>query len=341
MELGELFENPIVLLIIPFLLLVLFFRGRKWRVLVPSLSAYKKAGRARKFFFVELPYWLILGLAVVSLVALANPQSINTEEKTYAYGYRAGLCIDDSGSMMGASIENAKKAATEFINRRPKDVFSFVPFGDTAIFSSGIKFTSDHVLVVVSLSNLTGSAGMTALGDGYLAELVFLLNDVIPVNSKTGKKEFSVGFDQLKASLAADRNSEDFPYQEEVRRKIGRIEGAFITCVTDADSNSGIDPATAVSYIASFGVPVFLVSVGSQQDKGLVRELEKSGGGYFFAVDAKDTQAMIDKIDALKPVRIVKGSVPVRRSMRPLLVKIAAALLGGAIVLYAVGLRIK
>ena len=341
MELGELFENPIVLLIIPFLLLVLFFRGRKWRTFVPSLLAYKKAGVVRKFFFVELPYWLILGMAVVSLAALANPLSQKFAEKTYAYGYRAGLCIDDSGSMSGVRIENAKKAATEFVNRRPKDVFSFVPFGDTAILPSGIKFTSDRALVIAAISHLTGSAGSTALGDGYLAELVFLLNDIIPVNTKTDKKEFSVEFDRLKASLEADRNSENFPYQEEVRRKIGRIEGAFITCITDAENNSGIDPAIAVSYIVSFGVPVFLVSVGTQQDKGLVRELEKSGGGYFFAANEKDIQTMIDKIDALKPVRIVKGFVPVPRSMRPLLAKIAAALLYGAIALYAIGLRIK
>ena len=341
MELGELFENPIVLLIIPFLLLVLFFRGRKWRTLVPSLLAYKKAGMARKFFFAELPYWLILGLAVVSLAALANPQSQKFEEKPYANGYRAGLTVDDSGSMAGAYIEAAKSSATSFINRRPKDVFSFVPFGDTAILPSGIKFTSDHALVISALSRLSGGAGSTALGDGYLGALVFLLNDVIPVNPKTGKKEFSVEFDRLKASLAADRNSEDFPYQDDVRRRIGRIDGAFITAVTDAENNSGVDPKVVVPYIASFGVPAFLVNVGTAQDKELVRELEKSGGGYFFAAKDTDIQTMIDKIDALKPVRIVKGSVPVRRSMRPLLAKIAAVLLGGAIVLYAFGLRIK
>ncbi|MFY9462449.1 MAG: hypothetical protein WAP51_04590 [Candidatus Sungiibacteriota bacterium] len=341
MELSELFENPTVLLIIPFLLLVLFFRRKEWRTLVPSLLAYKKAGGARKFFFVELPYWLILGLAVVSLVATANPQSQKFEEKTYAYGYRAGLTIDDSGSMAGAYIEAAKVAATSFVSRRPKDVFSFVPFGDTAILASGIKFTSDHALVITSLSNLTGGSGSTALGDGYLGELVFLLNDVIPVNPKTGKKEFGVEFDRLKASLASDRNSEDFPYQDEVRRRIGRIDGAFITAITDAENNAGVDPKVVVPYIASFGVPAFLVNVGTAQDKELVRELEKSGGGYFFAKSDKDIQTMIDKIDALKPVRIVKGSVPVRRSMRPLLVKIAAALLGGAIVFYAIGLRIK
>lgn len=341
MELGELFEKPTALLIIPLLLLVLFLRRREWQTLVPSLLAYKKAGGVRKFFFMELPYWLILGIAIFSIAAIANPQSQKFEEKTYAHGYRVGLTIDDSGSMAGEIIENAKKAATDFINRRPNDIFSFVPFGDTAILASGIKFTSDHALVITALSHLTGSSGLTALGDGYLAEFVFLLNDVIPINSKTGKKEFSVEFDRLKASLAASRDSEDFPYQEEIRRKITRIDGAFLLAVTDAGSNDGIDPNVVVPYIASFGVPVFLVSVGTTQGSELVRELDKSGGGYFFADNNKDIQTMVEKIDALKPVRIVKGSVPARHSLRPMLAKIVAMLFGIVVILWAVALRIR
>lgn len=341
MELGELFENPIVLFLIPFLLLLLFSRRRKWRASLPSLRAYKRTGGVRTFIFVELPYWLILAVAIGSIIIFADPQSQKFEEKTYAYGYRVGLTVDDSSSMAGERIENAKKAATEFINKRQKDIFSFVPFGDTAIFASGIKFTSDHALVISALANLSGGSGSTALGDGYLAELVFMLNDVIPTNPKTEKKEFAVEFDRLKASLAADRNSEVFPYQEEVRRRIGRIDGAFLIAITDGENNTGIDPNLVVNYAASLRVPVFLVSVGTQQDREFIRNLEKTGGGQFFAADEKAIQTMMDRIDVLKPLRIVKGSVPVRHSLRPILALIVAGLFGAALLLWALSLRIR
>jgi len=360
MEWSELFGNPRVLFALPFLLPFFLWLRRRERGFISgvSLRAFRQARGLRVFLAVSLPYGLLWFLIALSIAALADPQKKVLQPQTFTHGYRAGIIVDDSGSMSesasgtmsdweGTQVKKedtktyaAQRAGIAFVERRPNDVFSFLPFGTSANFGGGIKFTTDRALVIEAISRLEGKAGSTAIGDGYLGSFVFLLNDVAPIDPATEKKRFLVDFQALKDSLAAGNGAPEAAYREEVYERLCRIEGAFIFNITDAENNSGIDPILAVNYIAECGVPVFLVSVGTVQDQRLIRALERSGGGYFFAHSEKEIAQMVEKIDKLKPVRITRGAVTAYESQRPLLAMIAAAVFLLMIVLYAFGLRI-
>ena len=76
------------------------------------------------------------------------------------------LVIDVSGSMLGAPMEAAKAAATNFVSqKRPGDFIALVTFGDTVQTVSG--FTTNIEALTARIAELV-AAGETAFNDGVI-----------------------------------------------------------------------------------------------------------------------------------------------------------------------------
>ena len=270
------------LLLIPFAILF-YVTARKSKGLrfssVKLLRSY--GGKTYKHKIGKI--FILTGL-VLSLIALARPQSPVGAENIRRQGIDIVMILDVSGSMLSVDfepnrLEVARKTADDFIAGRSGDRVSLVIFAGTAF--TRIPLTLDHNVVRESLANAkTESIGEDGTAIGMAV---------------------SVGLNRLKKSAAASR---------------------VMVLLTDGDNNAGaIDPMTAAKLAAEMGVKIYTVGVGSDTtlmpvqgfgrtqyrqvqggiDEKLLNDMaELTGGLYFRARDAKSLSRIFETIDRLE-----------------------------------------
>jgi tight adherence protein B len=130
----------------------------------------------------------------LTVTANGQPATVTAVEPMNESSVPVGivLTIDTSGSMEGAPMEQAKAAATAFVQgKRANDYIALVTFADTVQVLSG--FTADTNALTSRITGLT-AAGETALYDGLMGSIA-LFDEGLAVDLRPNVVVLSDGTD--------------------------------------------------------------------------------------------------------------------------------------------------
>ncbi|MES2893664.1 MAG: VWA domain-containing protein [Bacteroidota bacterium] len=241
-----------------------------------------------KNFFRHLPFVLRLLAILCIIIAIAQPQTKNEEQRAEGEGLDIVLCIDVSGSMTAQDftpnrMEAAKKVAADFVERRLTDRIGIVIFSGESFTQCPI--TTDKAVLQSAIESIRNGLleDGTAIGDGL-----------------------STSTDRLRTSKSKSK---------------------VVILLTDGENNGGlIGPTNAKEIAKAFGIRVYTIGVGTdgyapfpiktemgviiqQQkvtiDEKLLKEIAgETGGRYFRAKDNAGLEDIYKEIDALEKSKV-------------------------------------
>ena len=246
-----------------------------------GLSSWKSSLR-------HLPFICRLFCISFLIVALANPQTKNTEQHAEGEGIDIMLCIDVSGSMTAQDLvpdrlEAAKNVAIDFVNRRLTDRIGVVIFSGESF--TQCPLTTDHSVLIAAIQNIHNGLleDGTAIGSGL-----------------------ATGVDRLRSSTSKSK---------------------IIVLLTDGENKGGlIDPKTAKEIAKAYGIKVYTIGLGTDGmasqpvqtpmgvqmqsfkvaiDEKLLTEIAtETGGQYFRAKDNQSLEGIYATIDNLEKSKV-------------------------------------
>jgi Ca-activated chloride channel family protein len=279
----------LLLLVVP--VVYLFLRKRRERSVGYSSidlveGAGLEAGPLKRFGRVALRV-LVLALLIL---AIARPQTGQSEYKTHTEGVDILLVLDTSGSMQAQDFKPknrlhvAKEVVKEFVGIRKHDRIGLVVFAGHAI--TQCPLTLDYPV----LTSLIDDVDIGMLEDGT-----------------------AIG-----VALATAVN----------RLKNSKAESRVVVLLTDGQNNAGmIDPVTAAKVAAALGIKVYTIGVGTKgrapmpvndpifgnrtvlvevnlDEEMLTKIAELTDGQYFRATDREELVEIYQRIDELEKTRI-------------------------------------
>jgi Ca-activated chloride channel family protein len=287
------FANPdyfYLLLLIPILVYIYFWKIKKASpaLLISTTSFIQKFGSSLRVKFRHLLFILVILGIILSIIALARPQSKSSRKEVQTEGIDIVIAIDVSTSMLAEDlkpnrIESAKNNAIKFIQNRPNDRIGLVVF-------SGESFTQCPVTIDHSI----------------------LINLVEKI--KSGMIEDGTAIGMGLATAVA-------------RLKDSKAKSKVIILLTDGVNNMGfISPQTAAEIAKTFGIKVYTIGIGTlglapypfktpfgvqyqnvqvQIDEGILKEIAQiTNGKYFRATNSKSLEEIYKEIDAMEKTKI-------------------------------------
>lgn len=227
---------------------------------------------------------------VLVIVAIARPQTGQSEYTTHTEGVDILLVLDTSGSMQAQDFKPnnrlhvAKEVVKEFVGKREHDRIGLVVFAAQAV--TQCPLTLDYPV----LTKLIDDVDIGMLEDGT-----------------------AIG-----VALATAVN----------RLKNSTAESRVVVLLTDGQNNTGIiDPATAAKVAAAIGIKVYTIGVGTKgrapmpvndpifgkrlvsvevdlDEETLTKIAELTDGQYFRATDREELIEIYERIDELERTRI-------------------------------------
>lgn len=252
---------------------VAWLRGRRSvaAIVVPFAGAWRKQS------FVSgsrLPVVLSFLAAACMVLAMARPQSIETERESKSKGYDIMLAIDLSGSMDAEDyvvnrqrvnrLQAVKPVLSAFITKRQNDRIGLVAFAARAYTMAPLTF--DHEWLARQTERL--QIGLieegTAIGDAI--------------------------------AVAASR------LKEGAKDRAGEREGSFIVLLTDGENTAGmLQPMEGAQLAEESSIRVYTIAAGSN---GYVPFPQRNDRGErvgttrrLLRVDTETLQAIADKTD--------------------------------------------
>jgi Ca-activated chloride channel family protein len=231
----------------------------------------------------------VLVLALV-IIAIARPQTGQSEYTTHSEGVDILLVLDTSGSMQAQDFKPknrlhvAKEVVKEFVGKREHDRIGLVVFAAQAV--TQCPLTLDYAV----LTRLIDEVDIGMLEDGTAIGVA------------------------LATAVNRLRNSE--------------AESRIVVLLTDGQNNTGmVDPTTAANVAAAMGVKVYTIGVGTKgrapmpvndpifgkrlvsvevnlDEETLTKIAELANGQYFRATDREELIEIYDRIDDLEKTRI-------------------------------------
>jgi Ca-activated chloride channel family protein len=287
------FANPyallLLLLVVPAVYLALG-RRRERSVGYSSIDLLQGAG-------LEASAWKRYGrvvlralVLVLVVVAIARPQTGQSEYTTHTEGVDILLVLDTSGSMQAQDFKPknrlhvAKEVVKEFVGKRENDRIGLVVFAAQAV--TQCPLTLDYSV----LNRLIDEVDIGMLEDGTAIGVAL-----------------ATAVNRMKNSEASSR---------------------VVVLLTDGQNNAGtIDPTTAAKVAAALGVKVYTIGVGTKgrapmpvndpifgkrmvsvevslDEETLTKIAELTDGHYFRATDREELFEIYERIDEMEKTRI-------------------------------------
>jgi len=277
------FANWWFLLFIPIVIYLFWALKSKQGLKFSSVKLLRHAG-GKKTIKHKIGKNLVLCGMILSIAALARPQTTVRTDYIDRRGIDIAMLLDVSGSMQSVDfqpnrMEVARITVDDFIAQRGSDRISLIVFAGTAY--TRVPLTLDHNVVRESLAQVTTESVGT---DGTAIGMAI-----------------SVGLNRLRKSDSASR---------------------VMILLTDGDNNAGeIDPLTAGRLAQELGIKIYSIGVGSdvsifpvqifgqthyqQVEEGFNEELlkqisEATGGQYFRAKDPDSLSQIFEAINQLE-----------------------------------------
>jgi Ca-activated chloride channel family protein len=250
-------------------------------------------------------------LAGIALLFLASARPVVVVSGPSSQGTIV-LLMDVSLSMAASDVpptrlEAARAAAKNFVQAQPRDVrMGVVAFGGYASIVQ--RPTSDRDEVLAALDRLELQR-YTALGTGLLGALLTIVPDA---DVPPGYDIFGTGGAPIEpetANLAGGRLERWKP----AKRASSTDRSAAIILVSDGRGTMGVPAADAAKAIASFGIRVYTVGVGTLyggtatvegwpsihaefDDESLKQIADITGGEYYLARDGAKVARIYEKL---------------------------------------------
>lgn len=310
------FANWWFLLLMPVAIYLFLLAKKKHGIQFSSVKLLQNASN-RKTIKHKIGKILVLSGVIISLVALARPQTTMKIDLIRQQGIDISILLDVSGSMESVDLEPnrlevARKTIDNFVAERTGDRISLIVFAGTAY--TRIPLTLDHSVVRESLAKVTTESvnqDGTAIG-----------------------MAISVGLNRLKKSDSTSR---------------------IMIIVTDGDNNAGaIDPITASNLAKELDMKIYTIGIGSdmlvlpveafgqiqyrQYEGGFNEDLlkqisENTGGQYFRAMDSKALTQVFDTINKLEKTEFDDDNFKEYNELAFPLIAVALVLLLAGIIL--------
>lgn len=311
------FASPLLLLlIVPFGLLYVFWREKKF-LGYSSLAHVKEPGGFRRTV-PRLNKSVFFGAVFFAIVAIAHPQTRYYQEETALQGREIALAIDTSFSMTGTAIETIKKIVGDFIKKRANDLISITIFGTDAALI--VVPTMETQLLEKSLERVQASqvGYQTAIGEGLFTSLAALFE-------KEMGKQFTIK--ELRNSINKEYLAEyaiSFAKEME-RRQI--LKNKLIILFTDGIYNIGISPTRPLRLLKRMGIKAYVVAVkasdvtgvdpevAAQHIEELKEAVESTRGKYYHAENFDEVARFYNEIDAMEKDKIVVETVVKRKDL--------------------------
>ncbi len=287
------FHNPLVLLLLPPTLFLLFYkRGKREApsLIFPSAALFFGMKETLKIKVFRNTIY-IRALAVVCIIlALARPQFVTEETTIITEGIDIALAVDVSTSMLAEDLateskrENritiAKKVIAAFITARESDRIGLVAFAARAYAISPLTF--DHEWLHQNLGRV--DVGMiedgTAVGDGIVSAL-----NVLKGSDAGGKI----------AILLTDGRNNAGDIRPDVAAEAARALSIKIYTIGIGAKGKALFPVSD-----PFG-KILLKPVAVEPDEAMLRRIaEKTGAAHFRATDAVSLAKIYETIDRLE-----------------------------------------
>ncbi|WOO43603.1 vWA domain-containing protein [Rubellicoccus peritrichatus] len=264
-----------LLLLLPLLAYGLGGRGRRPSLKYSATSLLKAVTKTPRFGPGKLLMSLRWLVAILVIVALAQPRTEQSSDKQQKYGIDVALVCDISPSMeyrdfildgkQVTRLEALTNAVDDFVQARPEDRTGMVGFAGN----------------VYLLSPLT-------LDANWLPEI---LKEVVPQGGTAIGEGMFGGIELLKNS------------QEESRVMI---------VVSDGGNNSGRSPLDAAEYARKKGIRIHTLSIIStrellkmKSEENLMKQVSHTTGGqHFTASDSSALAGIYRQIDQMEKSRI-------------------------------------
>jgi Ca-activated chloride channel homolog len=289
------FANPPLLLAIPLYgvaiaIIYYIIRSRSSLDFPPTafvLPYHTWRSRATRLFPV-LP--LLSGIFL--LLALADPQSVETHRELLPSGIDIVVALDVSGSMAAEDfqprnrLEVAKDVLQDFITERPSDRIGLVMFAGKSITRSPLTLQHASLLQTLQTVRMGDLPEGTAIGSAIMSGINRLLSTQAKTQSAKGEK--------------------------------------ILVLITDGRNNAGeIHPVDALAIAVAQKIKIYTIGVGSMgsvpfpvmlapgkkgyryekvdMDEDLLERIaQQSGGRYFRASDPKSLQLLFAQINQLE-----------------------------------------
>lgn len=283
------FANKWVLPFLGMLPVLLWLRSR----MLPSLkSSFKvtavNAFKVRTFknAIVHLPYILRLLALGCIIVAIARPQTRNTQKQTTGEGIDIVLCMDISGSMLSTDFipnrfEVAKQVAIDFVQSRPIDQIGLVIFSGESY--TQVPVSSDHQMLVEQIRGLRN--GMlrdgTLIGEG-------LATSVERLSTSKAKSRVVILLTDGKEQPPEDRVIDPYMALEIAKSKRVRVYTIGMNAI----------PSSTVQERGTKG------GMPGLDEVLLKRIAVQTGGEYYRAIDREGLEEIYKQIDRLEKSKV-------------------------------------
>ncbi|MDE7412519.1 MAG: VWA domain-containing protein [Muribaculaceae bacterium] len=259
----------------------------KWRNASPSIgistvSPFKAIKGSWKVGLMHFCFILQIVAVAAIIIALARPQTHDSERSSRVEGTDIVLCLDISSSMLATDLkptrfQAAKEVAQKFVNQRTDDNIGLVVFSGESL--SLMPLTADKTALVNAVSNVQMGAlnDGTAIGDGLSSAINRLIS--------------------------------------------GKAKSKSIILLTDGTNNAGdVAPNTAAQIAKQKGIKIYTIGVGTNgsikitdpygfstttmetkiDEQALKSIADLTKGKYFRATDSKMLNQIFEEIDSLE-----------------------------------------
>ncbi|MBI4481296.1 MAG: VWA domain-containing protein [Acidobacteria bacterium] len=314
-----------LLLIPPILGLLLWRAYRRGRFLGHPLMFYLQERIRHASGWVRLPAAFQYVALAFLLVALLNPVLRFAEHEISVQALDIILALDLSASMQQPlgyhpssgsfpkgpeeyagkpnRLDAVKKAAIDFIEKRPNDRIGLVVFSANAYVVNPL--TVDHQGLIQYVQMLDGKTligeGLTSVGEGLFAAH----------NLMVRQNRLSRG-----------------------RKQKGKV----IVVFTDAEQNYGRKPFEPIAEARQFGTRLYMIGVDVKTEvaEGIIDAIRASGGKYYDASDARQLREAYLEINSLEKNQVLSKEYIRNEPSYFLFASVAVILLSASVLLRAV-----
>ncbi len=247
------------------------------------------ARKSPMYYLRHLPFVLVCCAVVLTIIAIARPQSSLVNQKSKTQGIDIVMALDISTSMLARDFtpdrfSAAKQITNRFILDRQSDQIGIVAFAGEAYTQAPLttdKRTLTNLVEELRMGVITDG---TAIGTGLITAVNRLRNSQSP--------------------------------------------SKIVILLTDGENNAGqIDPVTAAEIAKEFGIKVYTIGVGTigtapypaydhwgdivyqnvevKIDEELLQNISQTTGGrYFRATDNEKLAEIYQEIDRLEKIEV-------------------------------------